>query len=74
LATYEQDDDGQAAEPRVSDAQMHIIRDILISLGLEKKEKKFLEFLGVETLEQLPAKDYPKAIAALEAKKAKVQK
>jgi len=74
LATYEQDDDGQSAEPRVTNEQVHILRDVLISLGLEKKTGAFLKFLGVETLEELPAKDFSKAIAALEAKKAKVAK
>ena len=58
----------------ISDGQLNTIRDLLIELSMEKKEPQFVKYLGVETLEKLPAKDYRKAISALEAKKAKVKK
>jgi len=55
----------------ISEKQMHTIRDMLIELGLEKKEDKFLAYLGVTKLEDLLAADYQKAIASLEAKRSK---
>ena len=58
----------------ITDKQLSTIRDFLIELGMEKKAPQFVKYLGVETLEKLPAKDYRKAISALEAKKAKVKK
>ena len=55
-------------EEKIGEKEMHIIRDMLISLGLEKNESKFLSYLGVEKLEDLKKSDYARAVSALEAK------
>ena len=69
LATYDQDDDGIASEPRITDKQVHELRDLLISKGIEKKEAKMCGILKVETLETLSAKDYQKAVDLIKAAK-----
>jgi len=69
LATYDQDDAGIASSEveYINDKQVHKLRDLLIATGLEKKESKLMKYLGVESLEKLPAKDFQKAVAAIEA-------
>lgn len=74
LATFDQDDDAQTAEEFITDKQVNEIRDILISLGKEKKEGEFLKVLKAETLEKLPASQYKNAIVVLDAIKEKQQK
>jgi hypothetical protein len=74
LATYDQDDDAVAAVEYIDNGQVSIIRDMLIELGMETKEAAFLKFMGVDSLERMPKAKFNQAIAALEAKKAKVQK
>ena len=51
----------------ISDKQLHILRDQLISL--EANEDGFCKYLKVDALEDLKASDFNKAITALEAKK-----
>lgn len=69
LATKDQDDDGEkggAGEP-ISPGQ----KEELIGLIKETDTdtKKFLDYMGVASLDELPASLYTKAIAALRAKK-----
>lgn len=70
LATKDQDDDGRSAEP-ISQGQLSALRDMLVSIGDEKKEKEFCKFLAVESLELLKAVDFNKAMTALVARKDK---
>ena len=65
-----QDNDGNGAvSTKASDKQLSAIRDMLIANGDEKNEAAFAKFLGIEKLEDLPASDFKKAMAALEARK-----
>ncbi len=73
LATCDQDADGQIPEECITEEQVHAIRDMLISLGMEGKERKFLDFLRVETLEKMPASKYPQAMSALEERKKQME-
>jgi len=70
LATYEQDDDGKAAGAPVEyidDKQLHSLRDNMIALKIS--EKKFVEYLKIESLEKMPKSDYRKALVTIEAKR-----
>ncbi|MBB3020697.1 hypothetical protein FHR70_003783 [Microvirga lupini] len=66
-----EDDDGNAAGAGegISDEQVMKIRDLIEAVGAN--EKKFLQYLKVESIAAIPAKDYERAIAALNAKKGK---
>lgn len=75
LATYDLDDDAQSVNAeKITEEQMHNIRDQFIELGIEKKESAFLKYMGIEKLEDMLASDYAKAKTALDAKKAKASK
>jgi len=74
LAAHDQDDDGRASVRTIENDQLNVLRDLLISLGMEKKEGKFVEFLGVDKLENLPISKFQQAVTMLEAKKEKVKK
>lgn len=66
------DDDGNAATivPKITNEQLSTLRDILISIGDEKKEGAFCKFFGVTTLDELKSTDYQKALSTLNARKA----
>jgi len=66
LATKDQDDDAQAATVYITEEQVHSIRDKLIAYGKEKQEGVLLKYLKVDKLELLPAKDFKKAMIAIE--------
>lgn len=53
----------------LSQDQQTEITDLM--LATDANEKKFLEYLGAESLEKIPASQYGKALAALKAKKEK---
>lgn len=64
------DNDGNAQpEELITEKQLHELRDLLISKGIEKKEAKMCGILKVETLESLSAKDYQKAVDLIKAAK-----
>ena len=67
LATYDQDNDGIVEEPKVDENKIKILKDLLASLQVD--EAKFLEYMEVEKVEDIPASQYSKAKIALEAKK-----
>ena len=71
LATKEQDDDGAATSATITKEQLQTLRGILTAIGYEKKEIEVAKWLGVEKMEDVKATDYNKALAALNAKKAK---
>jgi len=70
LATKDQDDDGRGATVKISEEQLGTLRDLLIEMGDEDKESKLAKGLGVDRMEDLPAADFKRALAALEARKA----
>lgn len=74
LATYDMDDDAQSAgnSELISQEEGNAILDRLIELNASIP--KFLAYMKVEKLETMLKKDYPKAIAALEAAKNKKAK
>jgi len=72
LATFEEDDDGQATSGKlISPEQKDILLDMITDTNA--KIDKVLEFMGVDALDKIPASDYNKAFAALAARK-KVKK
>ncbi len=69
LATYDQDDDGQAAGTELIDEnQLSQLCDLLDNEVGGKKVNKasFLKYLKVEKLEDLSKADFPKALVALQ--------
>lgn len=75
LATYDQDDDGQASGAPIEyigDKELNIIRDNLIDLNAS--EAQFLKYMKLDKLENMLKSDYPKAITAIEAKRKQVKK
>ncbi len=68
LATREQDNDGKTVEEKyISDKQKSTIMDFIDSKKID--EKKFCEFMGVESIDKIPVSDFQKAIAALKSAK-----
>lgn len=69
LAALDQDDDGKGTDPveYINENQLADLK----ALGDEVKadKDKFLAFLGVQKLSEIKAKDYIKAVRALEAKR-----
>ena len=68
LATFDEDDDGQATSVEyIDEKQHHQIADMI--LDTKANEVKFCEFLKIETIEKLPKNKFQQAITALNAKK-----
>ena len=63
------DVDGNMPQEKITEEQLHILRDMLISKGIENKESKMCEILKVDSLENVSAKDYQKAVALIKAAK-----
>lgn len=73
LAAEDQDDDGKISnDPVIDEKQLGQLRDWIIATSTN--EDKFLKYLGIEDLAELPKSQFQKAINALESKKAKVSK
>lgn len=73
LATHDQDDDARSVEvDPINEEQLSQLRDWIIDTATD--EAKFLNYLGIESLEKLPKSQFQKAINALEVKKKKVKK
>ena len=72
LATSDQDEDGNAAgkpEETVTEEQLSTLIDYIASTKTDSA--KFLKYLGVENLDDLPKSLFPKALNALKQKEAK---
>ena len=70
LATFDQDDDGQAASTElITEKELSQLRDICADREVD--EAKFCEYLGVESLTKLPKAKYQQALAAAKMKKKK---
>lgn len=65
------DDDGKAAEAveTITDDQVNTLRDLIEDVGADLP--KFVAYLRVESLADLRQSDFKRAVAALEAKRAK---
>jgi len=70
ITTADQDTDGvtQTIAP-ITDEQVADLTALSIEVGADTA--RFLKYLGVSTMEEIPARDYGRAVAALEAKRAK---
>jgi len=66
LATKEQDNDGGDALETISEDQLSELESIITNVDADKV--KFLEYLGIEKLSDLPALKYTLAINALNKK------
>jgi ERF superfamily. len=65
LATFDMDDDAQAAGIEyITEKQQHEIRDLLI--GLNKKEDGFCNYMKIESIEKMPKEKYQQAKIAIE--------
>ena len=66
-----QDDDGKAAGigETITDEQVNALRDLIEEVGADLP--KFVAYLRVESLADLRQSDFKRAVAALEAKRAK---
>lgn len=64
-----EDDDGLMSHIKIDDAQAKEIKDTLRSTGSDVK--RFLEYMGVDCVENIPMKDYAKAYMVLKRKAAK---
>lgn len=72
LATFDQDDDGQAAVTEfIDNKELNQLLDMIADK--EANIEKFLEYMKVESLEKLPKAKYQQAMSALQNKK-KIEK
>jgi len=71
LATYDQDDDGKVSEGFISETELNQLYDLILDAKID--EKKFVAWLKVSTLDQLPKSRYKEALEALKAKHAKIK-
>lgn len=71
ITTRGEDDDAETADPGqfVTQDQVDEIRDMIESVGADRE--KFLNYMKVGTISHIAAKDYPRAIAALQKKAAR---
>jgi hypothetical protein len=67
LATYDQDNDGQIAEEKIDENKVKILTDLIKELDVDLP--KFLEYMTVETIIDIPVSAFAKAKMALEAKR-----
>jgi len=67
LATHDQDTDGVVTEEKIDENKVNIINGLIKELAVDVP--KFLEFLAVDKVENIPAKSFAKAKMALEAKR-----
>lgn len=66
VAVTDQDDDGNAAgTPGLTEEQVGTLIELLDSVGASREE--FCAWAKVEKLSQIPAKDFPKAVAAIKS-------
>lgn len=67
LATSDQDDDAKSVEPLITDKQVKELLNLLQAKDLT--EKKLLEFMKLEKLEDMKDADYMKALSAINSAK-----
>lgn len=67
LVEHGEDDDGQGGSKPISQEQADTIQALMVEVKAETK--RFLTFMGVETVSGILERDYTKAINALETKR-----
>jgi len=69
LAPYDQDDDGAVVNSNpITDKQLSALLDILDNLpNADDKKVKFLKYMAVSDMKDIPSKDYEKGMQALKA-------
>lgn len=67
VAVGEDDKDGNQPAEFITDDQVTVLMDLAAEVGADRK--KFLEYMGVEKLADIPAKSFLKAKTALESKR-----
>jgi len=75
ITTVGEDNDGQGG--CISDTQVDSIHDVLTECGAQRDpqvESAFLKYMGVKVVKEILARDYQKAMKALEAKRRAVIK
>ena len=70
LATHDMDDDTQAISEKISEAEVSMIQDHLLEMGAESVDK-FLAYMKLEKLEDMPKSELKKAMTAIEGAKKK---
>jgi len=69
LATYEQDNDGHVEEEKIDENKVAILNGLIKELAVD--QTKFIEFMAVEKIEDIPSSQFNKAKLALESKRRK---
>lgn len=69
LATYDQDNDANKVEEAIDENKVTIIKNLLAELSVNVE--KFLEYMAVEKVEDIPASQFVKAKMMLETKRGK---
>lgn len=72
LATHDMDIDGIVEEEKIDENKIKIIKDLIKDTKTD--EKKFIEYMNVSSVEEIPVSAYAKAKMALENKKRKASK
>ena len=73
LVASDEDDDGYSAgTPMITDKQMIELQDHMDVLGVD--EAAFFKYLGIKSLDEMPASSWPKAMLAIERKQKAVKK
>ncbi|MFQ5976107.1 MAG: ERF family protein [Candidatus Hydrothermarchaeales archaeon] len=65
--TKDPDTQDNTDEGYIDEKQLNTIRDYVDNKNVDKE--KFLEYMGIDSIEKMPKSKYQKAVAALEAKK-----
>lgn len=69
LATYDQDTDGVTVEEKIDANKVEIITKLVAELGVDIA--KFLQYMAVASIEEIPASQFAKAKVMLESRRAK---
>jgi hypothetical protein len=67
IITVDEDDDGGGGGGYITNDQADNIRALLSEVGANTPG--FLKYVGAESIEKIPARDYSKSVAAIEAKR-----
>jgi len=68
IALTDEDDDAATASGTITDEQLTSLQELIAEVGADPA--KFCGYMKVQALKEIPASDYPRAVKALEAKKA----
>jgi hypothetical protein len=71
LATQDMDDDGRSAEAKIDENKVVILNGLISELKIDSA--KFLEYMQVDKIEDIPSSQFAKAKLALESRKSKIK-